>query len=122
MDKSRDSKLKPLTNLGRETRQQPQDNLSMDVLDAERLGYGCRYGHYKADHPYTKEANEARLAAKPKKQPKPRQVYEFFCRGCGQKFTTTNSLRKYCSDGCKSKKDGAKYRAKREKKQMEVQL
>lgn len=122
MDKYRDSKLKPLTKLARETRCQPQDNLSMDVLDAQRLGYGCHYGHYKADHPYTQEANEDRLAVKPESPPKPRQVYEFYCRGCGKKFTTTTAVRRYCSDECKAKKDGAKARAKREKMKMEVQL
>lgn len=31
------------------------DNLTRDVLAAERLGYGCHYGNYKADHPHTAE-------------------------------------------------------------------
>ena len=31
------------------------DNLTRDVLEAERLGYGCHYGKYKADHPRTAE-------------------------------------------------------------------
>ena len=27
------------------------DRIEYDVMEAERLGYGIHYGHYKADHP-----------------------------------------------------------------------
>jgi hypothetical protein len=87
----------------------PTDNLDLDVRDALRLGYGCHYGDFKADHPYTAAANEARLA-KMKKKPKPRPVYEVYCAGCGKKFTTANKRRRYCADTCKVRRDSAHYR------------
>lgn len=113
---------KPRASMGTETRcKTPKDNIDLDMAAARRLGYGCHYGHFKADHPYTKDDNEARLAAKPKRAPQERPVYEIVCRGCGKTFTSPNRLRKYCDDRCKSKTDGAKQRAKLSKKQMEVQ-
>ena len=92
------------------------DNINLDVMDAKRLGYGAHYGHFKADHPYTKDANEARLEQM--QQPaRVRPVYEFVCRGCGKKFTTRNKKRRYCSDVCKTKKNSADYRARSNEKE-----
>lgn len=113
MEKYSNGRREPLTRLGVDKVTRAKDNLTLDVLDAERLGYGPHYGNYKADHPNTAEANRARLGDKPKRQPKAKRVYEFFCLGCGCKFTTTNLKRRYCGDGCKSKTNGVKFRAKR---------
>ena len=94
-----------------------RDNLDLDVIDAQAMGYGVHYGQFKADHPFTKDANEARLAPTPKSKQK---VYEFTCRGCGEKFTTTIALQRYCGENCKAKKNNANYRAKQGQKEMEV--
>lgn len=115
MEKYSNRKREPLTRLAVEKETKAKDNLTLDVLDAERLGYGPHYGHFKADHPQTAEANRARLAGKPKREPQPKRVYEFFCMGCGRKFTTTNCMRRYCENSCKSKTNGIKYRARQAK-------
>lgn len=92
----------------------PLDNLDLDVLQAQAAGYGCRYGRYKADHPNTKAENEALLAAVQKKPTRVRPVYVFYCKGCGEKFTTHNAYRRYCGDDCKKKKENAKCRAEKQ--------
>lgn len=91
----------------------PRDNLTLDAIDAELAG--MTYGKYKAQHPNTKEENEARLKEQPKRT-QPRAHYVFYCRGCGEKFTTTNAKRIYCCDECKKTKDSERYRALRSKK------
>lgn len=104
---------KPLASMGTETRRKrPKDNLDLDVEDAERLGYGCHYGRFKADHPNTKDANEARLYPKkkqPQEQLRVRTVYEKVCPVCGKKFTTTWVSKKYCDDLCKQRSDSKKW-------------
>lgn len=101
--------------LGKESRPgTPKDSLTMDVLAAERAGMS--YGKYKALHPRTKDDNEALLEAKPKRTAQVRPAYEYFCLGCGNKFTTTNRQRLHCCAECKAKKDGARSRAKAKKK------
>ncbi len=104
---------KAASSMGQETRRRrPKDNIDLDVEDAERLGYGCHYGRYKADHPNTKDANEARLYPRKKQQEqlRVRTVYEKTCIVCGKKFTTTQQTRKYCDDRCKYKSDSQKWR------------
>lgn len=107
---------KPASSMGAEPRRRrPKDNIDMDVEDAERLGYGCHYGHYKADHPNTKDANEARLHSRKKQkteeeQLQVRKVYEKVCPVCGKKFTTQHRVRVYCDDLCKQRKDGREWR------------
>lgn len=100
-------------------RRRPKDNLSLDAMDA--LAAGMTYGKWKALHPETKEANESRLS-----QPAPKReyketpkVYEYICRGCGKKFTTTTKPRRYCDDHCKRLKDSANYRAAHPKQAKE---
>lgn len=78
----------------------PKDNLTLDALDAERAGMS--YGKYKALHPQTRDANEHRLAEKPKRPPRTRQIYENICLQCGRTFSTTNHSRLYCDDKCNS--------------------
>lgn len=97
--------------LGSGKKQVPRDNLDLDVIDALRLGYGVQYGRFKADHPFTKDANEERLAAMkkgktkpstPKKPKRPRfKNYTLVCKTCGKKFIAPNNSRSYCSPTCK---------------------
>lgn len=118
MEKRTNRKRAPACTVGVENKQPPRDNLDLDVMDAERAGVS--YGKYKALHPNTRDKNEPRLATKPKREPKQPKVYEFACRNCGEKFTTTNTLRRYCCDACKHQKNNANYYAKPGKKKKEV--
>ena len=94
----------------------PRDNLSLDAIDAEAAGMS--YGKYKAMHPKTKDANEARLQKK--REPKPPKLYALPCNYCGRIFESPSRSRRYCSDECKGKNDGARWRqSKRDKKQKE---
>ena len=71
------------------------DNLTRDVLEAERLGYGCHYGNYKADHPHTRPAPDEPLAHLEEQE-------EFrICKHCGKSFVRQSLLRDFCSDICK---------------------
>lgn len=63
-----------------------RDNLSKDVIAAQRLGYGIHYGHYKADHPYTKEGDDTREYAR--------------CLECGRLFYPLRKNHVYCSQPC----------------------
>lgn len=96
--------------LGSGKKHAPRDNIDLDVIDALAMGYGVHYGEFKKDHPFTKDANEARLAAKKKKpaEPKPPRPprtrlknYTKVCKGCGIQFVTTSKGRVYCSQTCK---------------------
>ena len=109
--------------LGSGKKHAPRDNIDLDVMDALAMGYGCQYGRYKADHPLTKDANEARLAAKKKKpaEPKPPRKqrirftnYTKVCKCCGITFTTTSKGRVYCSSTCRGK---AEYKRTKHKKE-----
>lgn len=90
------------------------DNIDLDVIDADRLGYGPHYGHFKVDHPYTKEKNEPRLAAGGKKKERTKKVYVLNCATCGAEFTTGNKNRRYCDDKCKINNSNPFYKRKRE--------
>lgn len=74
------------------------DNLTLDVLEAEALGYGCRYGDYKAAHPYTKQAREE--AAAGIKTPPPGGK---LCKHCKKPFIPLRfkSGTLYCSEECR---------------------
>ena len=97
----------------------PQDNLSLDAMDA--LAAGMSYGKYKAMHPNTKDANEARLAEMnaPKTEPtrryKPRTTYLHTCAHCGRDFTATRKDTIYCSLQCKGNSNNKKWRQNRYK-------
>lgn len=113
---------KPRAAVAKETpRTTPLDNLDLDVADAMRLGYGVHYGKFKADHPYTKDANEERLQEARKKRrapaaPKGPKLYDKVCPACGKKFTTQRHDRKYCGDECKTKVGAKKYCEERKRK------
>lgn len=89
------------------------DNLTLDTVDATRAGMS--YGQYKAVNPKTRAANEARMAAAKPPVSKPARVFEFTCRNCGEKFRTTNSMRRYCGSTCSMRKRNATYREKHKK-------
>lgn len=112
MDKSRKYSVAPSETMARGTHRKPKDNLALDAMDARAAG--MTYGKWKAQHPHTKAANEARLGAKPKRADLPRveKVYEGVCPVCGKKFITHIWNKKYCSDQCKERKDHADYRAR----------
>lgn len=95
---------------------QPKDRLTAKVLAAEKAGYGCHYGQFVADHP---DALNDWTPGEPVPEIS-KKVYECICPGCGGKFTTTNRLRRYCSDVCKMRKDGAKHRDKKKSKEGEA--
>lgn len=76
------------------------DNIDLDMIEAEKLGYGVQYGRFKADHPFTKEKNEPYLSGK--KKIKIKKVYPMICCVCGMHFTTTNKSQIHCSKKCKS--------------------
>lgn len=98
--------------LGSGKKQAPRDNIDLDVMDALAMGYGVQYGRFKADHPFTKDANEERLAAMkkgnkkpptPKRPKRPRfENYTLVCKTCGKKFISPNRHRRYCSPTCKT--------------------
>jgi hypothetical protein len=99
----------------------PRDNIDLDVMDAQRLGYGVHYGNYKADHPYTAAANEARL--QPARKPSTTtgaKLYKKVCPVCNRQFTAQRKDRKYCSDRCQYMhyKTGYKHRAAQKEKRV----
>jgi len=60
MDKSKNYSVTPAETMARGTSRKPKDNLALDAMDARAAG--MTYGKWKAMHPHTKNANEARLA------------------------------------------------------------
>lgn len=72
------------------------DHLTRDVLEAKRLGYGCHYGWYKADHPHTKPVDDDLQALVCSGQEDTR-----ICKQCGKPFVPEHRARQYCSDACK---------------------
>lgn len=70
-------------------RKRKLDNIEKDSAAALRLGYGARYGHYKADHPHTKE-QETQPPAKPMG----------VCRYCKKLFPFRPG-KLYCDDDCR---------------------
>lgn len=88
------------------------DNIDMDMMDADRLGYGVHYGHYKMDHPFTKDKNEARLATEAGKPTRVKSVYKCVCPFCGKDFTTTDKRQVFCSVSCRDKHKYAKKKNK----------
>lgn len=96
------------------------DNIDLDMIDADRLGYGVHYGHFKMDHPFTKDANEERLSGKQgtpstKQYVSIKRVHEKTCLICGKKFTTTTKLKKYCCQKCREKASNLKWSRSRTK-------
>lgn len=115
MEKRKKSKMEPRPGLCSTSRRndKPMDRISAIMVADEAAGYGCHYGKYVADHPDAFKDWEPDHEM-PESTPK---VYEITCRGCGQKFTTTQKNRRYCADECKKRKEKAGYIAKKTKKE-----
>ena len=67
------------------------DNLLKDIREAERLGYGVHYGHYKADYPHTAD-HSVNLEPEPVLRK---------CAECGQEFEPARQNQRYCCEECK---------------------
>lgn len=98
------------------------DNLARDVRMAEKLGYGCHYGWYKADHPHTADLTDEEILGLPvkgkKKKPVAKGPEMTVCRWCGKSFPTSRHGRQYCNDDCRRY---AYEKVKRERKKAAVQ-
>ena len=82
------------------------DNLVKDVREAERLGYGVHYGHYKVDHPHTADTS-VDLEPEPTKRK---------CKECGEEFEPGNGNQLYCSRKCRKRvSDRASYHRRKVK-------
>lgn len=90
----------------RKKKREPQDHLEYDVMQAERLGYGCHYGKYKADHPDTLAKFEEVTGVKKLEKVAPNKR-EKVCPVCGVTFVTgnLNTHKIYCGDECRRKAD-----------------
>lgn len=67
------------------------DNLDKDIAMAMKLGYGCHYGAYKADHPHTRNDDGFN-------QNQNREM--LVCERCGQRYFKQRFGQKYCSTRC----------------------
>lgn len=77
------------------------DNLTRDVLEAQRLGYGCHYGNYKEDHPHTRPVPaDVAVTAEDVRRSEPERVLRV-CRHCGKEFVRRTNLLNFCSEICK---------------------
>lgn len=84
------------------------DHLTQDALAASRCGMS--YGRYKAVE-YEQIQSGRRPAPLIEKKLRPgRRTFDLVCQFCGVQFVGGSRLRKYCSDLCKSRADGAAYR------------
>lgn len=74
--------------------QRKLDNIDRDMIAAQALGYGVRYGAYKVDHPNTRDAEPEVLPEGTGK-----------CLYCGAVFSRRNGRRRrlYCGDECRTK-------------------
>lgn len=81
------------------------DNLARDVALAEKLGYGCHYGRFKAVYPNTMDRSiedilgtgkAKRVKAKTVEVPETRK-----CKGCGREMVPGPYNKLYCDEDCK---------------------
>lgn len=73
------------------------DNLVMDCRRAMELGYGVHYGHYKADHPHTRDTSL---------DPEPEHKYpERECKNCGEPFWPHRGDQIYCCEECRNERN-----------------
>lgn len=80
------------------------DNLERDVRMAEKLGYGCHYGWYKADHPHTADLTDEEILGLPvkgKRKQRKKGPDMTACLWCGKSFLTTSHGKQYCNDDCR---------------------
>lgn len=92
----------------------PADHLDYDSRRAMELGYGVRYGDYKADHPNT-QAEYERLTESKRKKPVTRK--ELTCQLCGKTFCPKPGTHQiYCGPECKEVARERTVKAARERK------
>lgn len=76
------------------------DNIDRIMKEADRLGFGCSYGKYRAAYPG--ESPAAKPAASPPDQqalPKSKHV----CKFCKKPFIPTHGGQQYCGPECRYK-------------------
>lgn len=76
------------------------DNLDKDIAMALKLGYGCHYGAYKADHPHTRDSDGV-------EQNQSREM--FVCERCGQRYFKRRHGQVYCSTRCQQLAASSRY-------------
>lgn len=72
------------------------DNIDRIMKEADRLGFGCSYGKYRAAYP-DGGADVTPTAPKPKPEGKPPGT----CKLCGKTFVRRHANALYCSAECK---------------------
>lgn len=70
------------------------DNIDRIMKEADRLGFGCRYGKYRAAYPN----GSADVLPSAKKTPSVKTVP---CRLCGKMFVVKHGNQSYCSEDCR---------------------
>lgn len=87
------------------------DRIEYDVMEAERLGYGVHYGHYKADHPISDFNPDA--PQKPKTLPSRK------CKECEKEFTPERPNMWYCCEDCRNRRNARLgYHKKKNRKKL----
>lgn len=81
------------------------DNLERDVALAERLGYGCHYGRFKAVYPNTMDKSIEEILGTGKAKRAKTKTVEVpetrKCKGCGRVIQPGPYHKLYCNDDCK---------------------
>ena len=83
------------------------DNLARDVALAEKLGYGCHYGRFKAVYPNTMDKSiEEILGSGKAKRAKAKTTAAAMpetrkCKGCGREMLAGPYHKLYCDEDCK---------------------
>ena len=89
------------------------DHLTQDALAASRCGMS--YGKYKGlEYEQIQSGKRPAPLIERKLQPG-RRSFDLVCQFCGVQFVAGSRLRKYCSDLCKMKANGAAYRKRHPK-------
>lgn len=96
----------------------PADHLDYDTRRAMQLGYGVRYGQYKADHPNTR-ADYEHLVEQSKPPRKKTTQKERICPLCGKTFLPKPATcQTYCGPECKEIARQRTVKAARERRKV----
>ena len=68
------------------------DKLSLDMIECEKAGYGCRYGKWKAMQPNVKDNQKDDVLPKG----------WALCEHCGKPFKKHDSRQRYCDIYCRT--------------------
>ena len=81
------------------------DNLSLDMIQCKKDGFGCNYGEWKA--------TQSRPVVIEKKEIEPKFGYGI-CKHCGKQFIKTSNIRRfYCDSVCQHDAQVEKRKEKR---------